>query len=69
MKTIKVIDCNNNEHNLSVSFIYNVTSFTESSKKVITNIHLNHKDDNYTFSVIKTDEPISSFLLRLGQYK
>ena len=69
MKTIKVTDCNNNEHNLVVDFIYNVTPFINSSKEVITNIHLNHKDDNYTFSVIKTDEPITSFLLRLEQYK
>jgi hypothetical protein len=69
MKTIKVIDCFNNEHNLVVDFIYNVTSFINSSKEVITNIHLNHKDDNYTFSVIKTDEPISSFMTRLEQHK
>lgn len=69
MKTIKVIDCFNNEHNLVVDFIYNVTPFINSSKEVITNIHLNHKDDNYTFSIIKTDEPITSFLLRLEQYK
>lgn len=69
MKTIKVIDCFNNEHNLVVDFIYNVTPFTNSSKEVITNIHLNHKNDNYTFSVIKTDEPISSFLRRLEQHR
>lgn len=69
MKTIKVKDCFNNELNLVVDFIYNVTSFTNSLKEVTTNIHLNHKDDNYTFSVIKIDEPISSFLKRLEQYK
>jgi hypothetical protein len=69
MKTIKVIDCISNEHNLVVDFIYNITPFKNSSKEVITNIHLNHKDDNYTFSVIKTDEPISSFLRRLEQHK
>lgn len=69
MKTIKVTDCFNNEHNLVVDFIYNVTPFTNSSKEIITNIHLNHKNDNYTFSVIKTDEPISSFLQRLEQHK
>ena len=69
MKTIKVIDCNKNEHNLIVDFIYNVTSFTNFSREVITNINLNHKDDNYTFYVIKTDEPISSFLGRLELHK
>ncbi len=69
MKTIKVTDCNNNEHNLVVDFIYNVTSFTNYSKEVITSIHLNHKDDNYTFATIKTEEPANSFLQRLEQYK
>lgn len=69
MKTIKIVDCSNKEHNLIVDFIYKVTSFTTLSKEVITNIHLNHKDDNYTFSTFKTNEPIDYFLKRLEQYK
>lgn len=69
MKTIKIIDCQNNEQNLNVSLIYNVNTFTSRSGETITNIHLNHKDDNYTFEVFKTYEPINSFLSRLEQYK
>lgn len=69
MKTIKIIDCQQNEQNLNTDLIYNVNVFTDRSGKDITNIHLNHKDDNYTFSVFKTDEPITSFLLRLEAYK
>lgn len=69
MKTIKIIDCQQNEQNLNTDLIYNVNVFTDRSCKDITNIHLNHKDDNYTFSVFKTDEPITSFLLRLEAYK
>lgn len=69
MKTIKIIDCQNNERNLNVDFIYNVNTFTNRSGETITNIHLNHKDDNYTFAVLKTDEAISSFLKRLEACK
>lgn len=69
MKFIKIIDCQNNEQNLNTSLIYNVNAFTNFSGEIITNIHLNHKDDNYTFSIFKTDEPVTSFLKRLEAHR
>jgi len=68
MKTIKIFDCFNKEHNLNVEMIYNVTEIKVKSKTT-TEIHLNHKDDNYSFATFKTDEPVNSFLTRLEQYK
>ena len=71
MKTIKILDCANNEYYLNVDFIYKLTEIPISKKvlKAVVEIHLNHKDDNYTFSVIKTYESISSVLRRLEQYR
>lgn len=69
MKFIKIIDCQNHEQTLNVDFIYNIDTFTSRYGETITNIHLNHKEDNYTFSVFKTDEPLNSLLRRLELHK
>lgn len=70
MKTIKVTDCNNNEHNLNVEMIYNITNFkNDYDGKVISVIHLNHKDSEYTFLTFNSYESKASILSRLEQYK
>ncbi|WP_367752417.1 hypothetical protein [Flavobacterium sp. WC2430] len=68
MKTIKIIDCFNNEHNVNVEMIYSITEFQNKTETIIT-INLNHKDDNYTFSTIKTYELKKEILKRLEGYK
>lgn len=69
MKIVKIKDCNQNEHFLNVDFIYNITTVKNRSGEIITNIHLNHKDDDYSFSTFKTNEPLNSLLERLEEYK
>ncbi|GEL11543.1 hypothetical protein SAMN05192550_2747 [Flavobacterium glycines] len=66
MKTIKIIDCNNNEQNLNVDKIYNVSSYEPGFKQpAITEISLHEKDDTHPFAVFKTYESVNSLLLRL----
>ena len=70
MKTIKIIDCNKQEQNLNVDFIYNVSSFEPGFKQpTITEISLYLKGEEQPFSVFKTYESVSSLLLRLEAYK
>ena len=70
MKTIKIIDCNKQEQNLNVDFIYNVSSFEPGFKQPkITEISLHHKGEEQPFSVFKTYESVSSLLLRLEAHK
>ena len=70
MKTIKIIDCNKQEQNLNVDFIYNVSSFEPGFKQsTITEISLHHKGEEQPFSVFKTYESVSSLLLRLEAHK
>lgn len=64
MTFIKIIDCQNNEQNLNTSLIYNVNVHNHRDGD-ITQIFLNHKDDDYSFATFKTDEPIESVLFRL----
>lgn len=69
MKTIKILDCNNNEHNLNVEFIYNVSSYDPKFKQpLITEICLHHKGEEQPFAVFKTYESVSSLLSRLETY-
>lgn len=68
MKTIKIIDCFDKEHNLNVEMIYNVTE-TKVKSKIMTEINLNHKEDDYSFATFKTYESVGSFLNRLEQCK
>ena len=68
MQTIKIKDCFNKEQNLNVEMIYKIVDFQD-GKDIITAIHLNHKDDNYTFSTFKTYESKQELLLRLESYK
>lgn len=66
MKTIKIIDCNKNEQNLNVDFIYNVSSYSPGFKQpVITEISMHERGDTIPFAVFKTYESVSSLLLRL----
>lgn len=70
MKTIKIIDCNNEEQNLNVNFIYNISQFNPGFKQpMITTISLHHKGDEHPFSIFKTYESVNSLLLRLEAYK
>ena len=64
MKTILITDCNNHKHNVNIEFIFKITDMTV-IKETIASIHLNHKDDNYTFATIKTFESVTSLLQRL----
>lgn len=69
MKTIKIIDCNENEQNLNVGFIYNVTySDPGFNQPMITEISLHHKGEKQPFAVFKTYENVNSILLRLEAY-
>jgi hypothetical protein len=70
MKTIRIIDCNENEQNLNVEFIYNVSPYEPGFKQpTITEISLHHKGEKHPFSIFKTYESVSSLLLRLEAYK
>lgn len=67
MKYIEVIDCNDDLHQVNCEFVYKLTIIEPylAEKRRVVCIHLNHKDDNYSFEVIKTFEQISTLRLRL----
>lgn len=66
MKNFRVVDCLNEEHYLIAEFIYKLTTApTFDKSKTVVTIHLNHKNDNYTFGDVKTYESVSSLLSRL----
>ena len=70
MKFIEVTDCNNDLHQINCDNIYKLTVIEPylSEKRYITCIHLNHKEDDYTFETIKTFENISTLHSRLESY-
>lgn len=70
MKFIEITDCNNNLHLINSNFIYKLTVIEPflAEKRHITCIHLNHKDNDYTFETIKTFENISTLRSRLATY-
>ena len=70
MKTIQIKNCGNLVETINIDFIYKLTESTNVyDNKTITSIHLNHKDDNYTFEIIKTYESKRFILARLELYK
>lgn len=66
MKTIKITDCQNNQQFLNTELIYNI-NIQHHKDGDITQIHLNHKDDNYSFATFKTFEPLQNILNRLKE--
>ena len=68
MKTIQIKNCGNLVETINIDFIYKLTE--ENVRGVnVTTIYLNHKDDNYTFEIIKTYESKRFILARLELYK
>lgn len=66
MKTIQIKNCGDLVETINIDFIYKLTESTNVyDNRIITTIHLNHKDDDYSFETIKTYEPKRSILLRL----
>jgi hypothetical protein len=67
MKIINIIDCFNNEHNLNVDFIFNVSEILPEfgREDIITCIHLHHKNEKQPFKIFKTFEPKESIFKRL----
>lgn len=69
MKTIRITDCGNNEQNLNIEFIYNISPNNPGfNQPTITEIFLHHKGESHPFSVFKTYESVSSLLSRLEAY-
>jgi hypothetical protein len=68
MKTIQIKNCQDSIQTVNIDFIYKLTE--ENIRGVnVTTIYLNHKDDNYTFEIIKTYESKRFILARLELYK
>ncbi|TDS54595.1 hypothetical protein [Myroides indicus] len=67
MKIFKIIDCNNNEHDVLSDFIYKFTQIDPAfgEKKSITQVHIAHKENENNLEIIKTYEPITSIKKRL----